>query len=395
MKKNIVFIYPNSFPIAGSATNRLISLCRGLINSGNNVEVIINRPTEKPYRIRNYEIKGNYFGIQFEYCVKKITWPHSKLRRFLVTIQGLLLSSYKIIKKKQKKEIDILISTATYSIFENLLYFIISRLTNLPLIYTVDEYPWVIINKNKYNFIYRWLYLKYFYKLFDGFIVMTNTLLEYYKSKSKKNAKFIHIPMTVELDRFNKIEKLISEKYIAYCGGDFNGTKDGIDILIKAFYIIKDSFPNLFLYIIGTVPESIKQLVEELGIKDRVKLLGFIERDKVPIYLMNALALCLSRPNTIQNQGGFPTKLGEYLATGKPVIVTKVGEIENYLKDGVNAFISEPNSVEKFAQKINELLSDYNNAKKIGRRGKEIAQTYFNYIIQGKRLSQFLDDFLN
>ena len=48
--------------------------------------------------------------------------------------------------------------------------------------------------------------------------------------------------------------------------------------------------------------------------------------------------LVLARPDNIQAKGGFPTKLGEYLATGNPVVVTKVGEIPNYLIDGVNAF---------------------------------------------------------
>ena len=64
----------------------------------------------------------------------------------------------------------------------------------------------------------------------------------------------------------------------------------------------------------------------------------------MPKYLCNAKLLALARPDSIQAQGGFPTKLGEYLATGRPVVVTKVGEIPDYLEDGVNAFLSDINS---------------------------------------------------
>ena len=50
----------------------------------------------------------------------------------------------------------------------------------------------------------------------------------------------------------------------------------------------------------------------------------------------------MARPDSRQARGGFPTKLGEYLATGKPVCVTKVGEITVYLEDNVSAFLAEP-----------------------------------------------------
>ncbi len=54
-------------------------------------------------------------------------------------------------------------------------------------------------------------------------------------------------------------------------------------------------------------------------------------------------------PDSKQAQGGFPTKLGEYLATGNPVCATTVGEIPDYLVDGESVYFAVPGSVDSFA----------------------------------------------
>lgn len=392
MKKKIIVIYPNSFPISGAATNRIIALCLGLVEQGDQTKVIINRPTEKEKSQLNFQQKGVFKGILFEYATKSIIWPENKILRFLYLQIGMILTCYKVIKENRKEKIHILISAATYGYFENLIYRLTSNFIKVKFVHAIDEYPWVLINHNQYSELYRSFYLKYYYRLFDGFIVITKTLLEYYKSISPLRAKFIHIPMTVEFERFNIQVPKPKEDYIAYCGGDKTGTKDGVDILVKAFNIIKDDFPNIKLFIIGNVHQSIYDLVKSLNITNFVKFLGFIERDKIPELLINAKALCLARPNNLQAEGGFPTKLGEYLASGNPVIVTKVGEVSVYLKDKESAYIAKPNDIKDFADKIYEALSAGEMALRVGELGKNIAFENFNYKKYGLALNSYFDD---
>ena len=103
---------------------------------------------------------------------------------------------------------------------------------------------------------------------------------------------------------------------------------------------------------------------------------------------MNAKMLCLARPSGLQSLGGFPTKLGEYLATGLPVVVTSVGEIPNYLNSD-NAYIVSPDDNKKFGEAMNGILSDYDNATHIGMRGRDVVLRTFNYSIQATRLHDF------
>jgi glycosyltransferase involved in cell wall biosynthesis len=110
----------------------------------------------------------------------------------------------------------------------------------------------------------------------------------------------------------------------------------------------------------------------------------------MPKILMGAQMLALSRPNNTQSQYGFPTKLGEYLATGKPVVVTKVGEIPLFLHDGENAFMANPDDVNDFANKLIEVARDYPVALKVAQKGKELAYTEFSSKVQSEMLLDFI-----
>lgn len=387
MNKTVTFLYPNSFPIGSAATNRVFHIAKAIQESGRKVRIICTRSTENSDRIVNVKRKGTFKGVHFFYAPHNIIWPKSNLGKALNIIKGIIKTTLFLLVNK--KRISIVISYANYSFLQNFIFYLSCKLTGKKFVYSVDEYPWSVIDNRKT--FYDKFYLLYFYKLFDGFIVMTNTLIEYYKKLGKRNAEFVHIPMTVELERFDIALPNSVDQYIAYCGGDISGTKDGVDILVKAFDLIKDEFPELKLYIIGNVNHSVIELANNLSLDSRVRFLGFCKRNEVPQLLINARALCLARPNNLQAEGGFPTKLGEYLAAGRPVVVTKVGEVINYLEDGITAFLAEPGDVKSFAEKLDYILSNPEVANEVGVRGKELAKIEFDYRANINRLNNFLN----
>lgn len=230
----------------------------------------------------------------------------------------------------------------------------------------------------------------------DCFAIMTRTLIAHYKKMAKPGSKFTHIPMTVDLERFQNVSDRVNYKkpYIAFTG-TFNNAKDGVDILIKSFGKIASKYPNHHLYLAGfwhyDVPMQ-EKLIKDLGLSDRVTYLGVLNKEQIPAFVCNADLLVLSRPDSHQAQGGFPTKLGEYLATGNPVCVTKVGEIPNYLIDNVSAYMAEPGDVESFADAMERALGDPIKAREVANKGKEVAQTEFNLQTQSDKLFKFLQD---
>ena len=64
---------------------------------------------------------------------------------------------------------------------------------------------------------------------------------------------------------------------------------------------------------------------------------GFVSRDEMIDLLNSSVGLVLAKPTSAQAETCFPTKLGENLSTGNPIVVTRTGEIPLYLEDGISA----------------------------------------------------------
>ena len=196
--------------------------------------------------------------------------------------------------------------------------------------------------------------------------------------------------MTVDSKRFAGLTKQPSEKYIAYCGTASNN-KDGVDELIKSFAIVNKTHPEVKLYIIGKTPDKDDafgnlKLIENLGVKDSIVFTGIVSAAEMPQILKNAAVLALDRPDSLQAQCGFPTKLGEYLLTENPVIVTKVGDIPLFLKDGETALLAEERNPKEFSSKIIWALEHPEEAAEIGKAGAQVAMREFNYLNETKKI---------
>jgi glycosyltransferase involved in cell wall biosynthesis len=174
-----------------------------------------------------------------------------------------------------------------------------------------------------------------------------------------------------------------------------NDAKDGVSNLIKAFNTVKDKFPSHKVYLVGgwnyDTPLHL-QLIKDFGLEERVFWMKEYSRNQIPNIICNAHLLILPRPDSKQAQGGFPTKLGEYLATGKPVCASEVGEIPDYLTDNESVFFAEPGSVESLSEAMERALSDYENAKRVGANGRKVAEEHFNKDVQARKLLAFLKE---
>lgn len=231
-------------------------------------------------------------------------------------------------------------------------------------------------------------------KKLSGLFVITQALKDYFIEKGVRSDAIHIINMTVDGSRFASLKKEATTRYIAYCGTASNN-KDGVDQLIKSFAIVVKKYPDFFLYIIGRTPDKNQEfsngaLVKELGIEKNVVFTGAIPYYEVPQLLMNAEILALDRPDNQQAKYGFPTKLGEYLMTGNPVVITRVGDIPLFLKDKVSALIAEPDNIESFSNQLIWAIEHPIECRYIGKRGREVAELSFNGSIEGKKILRII-----
>ena len=142
----------------------------------------------------------------------------------------------------------------------------------------------------------------------------------------------------------------------------------GLQYLFKSLQIVKNNVPDGKLILVGDGPlrEKLVILSRELKIEEMVSFVGYVEHKKIPDYLHKSIALVVSSTNE-----GFPNVIYEAMAMSLPVISTKIGGIQDIIKDRYNGFLVEPKNPEQLAEKIIYLLENPAIAKAMGRNGKD------------------------
>ena len=236
-------------------------------------------------------------------------------------------------------------------------------------------------------------YLQLLHKV-DGLIVISTALKDYFTEIGIQTKRIFILNMVVDVSRFSEISKSREkERYIAYCGTATNN-KDGVDDLIRSFALVAERISDVKLYIIGNAPENEMtgnaKLVADLNVQDRVVFTGKKKSSEIPQLLKDAEVLVLARPDNLQAKYGFPTKLGEYLMTANPVVVTKTSDIPLFLEDRVSALLAEPGNCVEISNKIIWALNNNVEAIEIGKRGKQIAMTSFNSEKEAEKLFRIM-----
>ena len=400
--KIIIIIAYNPWRQSSASANRWLTLIEGLKKLGLEVELLIYGGYQTIEEKTVCPPHGLYKGIKYEYLNQKLIEGYWKTR-FHIYIGHIFENKHilKVALNRLENSQDIIWTDISIFSFKLSVTLKAKKSTNFKLFLEMSEF--LDIHKhNKGNFLQRWQGNKrqrYFEKkslpVYDGLALMTNTLVKHYESFPDPEPKLLHLPMTVDMERFNKHTDPLPDfrkPYIAFVGV-MNDAKDGVSLLVKSFKELSNKFSNYNLYLIGgwnyDTPIHLN-LIKKLGLEDRVEWKGEFQRDLIPAIINNADLLVLPRPDSKQAQGGFPTKLGEYLATGNPVCATRVGEIPDYLTDNESVFFAEPGSISSFAEAMDRALSNPELAKTVGLNGRKVAEKEFNKEIQAKKLYDFL-----
>lgn len=386
----------NPYIEIGASANRIRGLIEGVCGRGHHVIIGITGGLKKK---SENAYKSTIPNIKLVYLSKANHYNGLLGRLNIYFFDGLYLSlAYVRLKRLMKQHFDIIWLTNNSIVLK----LFIKGLKGFPgkTFIELNEYNDIYKEEKKGNYLQKIkgrkrdrLLLNAIGKI-DLFAVMTKTLLYYYRNFAKPEAQFMHLPMTVDMSRFVNVTTTVDYKrpYIAFTGTMTN-QKDGVDVLIMAFARIAEKYPGHHLYLAGFWHYDVQmqeKLILDLGLSDRIHYLGVLNREEIPPFICNAAVLALSRPDSHQAQGGFPTKLGEYLSTGNPVCVTKVGEIPDYLEDNNSAFMAKPGDVDSFANALDRALQCKEKAKQVGACGRIIAEEFFSTEVQANRLEAFL-----
>ena len=157
----------------------------------------------------------------------------------------------------------------------------------------------------------------------------------------------------------------------------------GFDLLIEAVAKLIESGQNLSLAIAGDGDGHgyLEELIERKNLQRNVKLLGFVEDTRLIYQAADLFVLSSLRE-------GLPNVVLEAMASGTPVLATKVAGMPSLIEDGVNGKLIDPDSVEQLVTGIQELISNQLNLEKYAANAKRTLLEGFDF---GSRMKKVAD----
>lgn len=331
---------------------------------------------------------GEWRGIRYCYAGGSVVGPAGFLRRRWCEVRGLQYLLRMIRDAVRSNGLDAVILYGPELRWIVPLRMICTRYRVL-LVHDRSEYPFVydppggVLRR-----AYRAWYMSSVFRLFDGVVVISKLLERTLAPRMRCGSWLLRVPIMVDADQFTSAEPP-TRGLIGYAGNV--GHMDEIEDLVLAVASLVDEVPDVHLLVIGTGSHrqvtELRAMIERHGMTERVDLKVAVPADEMPALLCSAEALALPRRVGLFSEAGMPTKLGEYLATGRPVVVTRTGDISEYLTDGLDAYLVEAADVAEFAAALRLALTESASAA-VGVRGREVAFREFDPAAQMRRLIQ-------
>jgi glycosyltransferase involved in cell wall biosynthesis len=207
------------------------------------------------------------------------------------------------------------------------------------------------------------------------------------------DAKVTVVPNTIRPDIFLSYpddlrvqENLEGNLIILYLGD--TGLRRGTDTAVKAMPLILSQEPHVRLVLVGKNKEDgqLKALAETLGVAKQVLFEGWQDVVKFPAYI-KASDICISPlKRNPHHDTTFANKLFQYMALGKPVLVSDCPAQLRVVEDCSCGLIHEADNPESFAEKALLLLKDPQLRQKMGENALKSVQSTWNWDITGRGL---------
>ncbi|HAM52391.1 MAG TPA: hypothetical protein DCP92_17475 [Nitrospiraceae bacterium] len=140
----------------------------------------------------------------------------------------------------------------------------------------------------------------------------------------------------------------------------------GQTVLLDAMVEVLKVIPEVMLVVVGNGPdrEKLQQKAHSLGTADHVLWLG--QRTPKEVFRLYAIMDIVAVPSLFE---GFGLSAAEAMATGVPVVATRVDGLAEVVEDGTSGYLVHVGDSKELAGAITDLLLNPKKAKAMGQSG--------------------------
>ena len=364
-------------PEIGAAATRWGDYVQILIKKGHRVTVLCEMP--------NYPL-GTYFpGYKRQWVkqekvspnltiIRSFAWANNrnsaikKLGHYLVFMFSGLLTAFRL------KNYHVLIVSSP-PLFVGVIGAIISKIKSIYFFLDIrDLWPESVMAlgevRSKWVFNMGKKLESFIYKSTNGYILTVPGFKKHFTNHypeqlNKPMINLINGVSNTFFDLAKKYDRIPGKRFAVLYSGNM-GLAQGLESVIKAADILQ-KYPIDFKFVgSGVKQKALKTKADKLGLKNVVFLP--VQKKEELIKLIKKASVCLvPLKNNPLFKNAIPSKMFEYMACGRPVIVSISGEVTEIIKKAKSGLISSPEDANSIADSI---LYYYNNRGKIIEQGR-------------------------
>lgn len=280
------------------------------------------------------------------------------------------------IRIAKKENVDIinphwLVPQGYLAMFAN--YFIRSK-----VVITIHGGGVFLFNGRLFRTIKRWTL-----KRADEVVVNSSAVLEAARSLYD-GREYSVIPMGVDTKHFcpDDTDNTDNQTFNVLFVGRLSEEKGVLYACQAIRTMIDDGRTDIFFRVVGDGPkrEQIKQYIETSNLREYAELIGWVEPSNLPDYYREADVLV--GPSIVSSRGAqeaFGLVFAESLATGTPVVATRIGGIKDIVIDGENGFLVPEKDANAIADALKLLSSDKALLGKLQNNARDRVVAHFSW----------------
>lgn len=228
----------------------------------------------------------------------------------------------------------------------------------------------------------------------DRALTVTEQLKQAYVdrgARAEKITAILNVPDTRLYESFPAASAAQDDSFDLVCHGSIE-ERYGQDVAIRAVAILKGEIPGLRLNILGwgEYESQLRRLAAELGLQEQVKFWGFVPLEEMIARIHRAHVGIVPMRRNVYSDLVHTNKMFEFIAVGKPIIITRTKAVEEYFADSCLLFFESGDSYD-LARAIREVYHDPLRRETLAANAWRAFQSYRWELERAKCLKVFED----
>jgi glycosyltransferase involved in cell wall biosynthesis len=388
---NVLIITQYFHPEVGATQNRMESFARAFVRRGHSVKIITEVPNH-PQGIIHAQYRGclckkeSWEGCRLVRLFVLASPRKTFLRRMLFYNSFMLASGFMGMWSSPRP--DIVISTSP-PIFTALSGFWIAACRKSRFVLDVrDLWPAAAVDLGELK---NGPFLKMAEKM-EKFLYRNSSLIQTttnaFRQKildMKPGCEVEYVPNGTELDVFSadgdhrdvKCHLGFEDRLLICFAGNLGIAQD-LDLIVDCARKLQTDSRFAFL-IIGSGPQedNLRHKVEDLGLSNLV-ILRQVPKEQISAYLCASDILLVTLKNKVVFESFVPSKLFDYMACERPVILNVPGEASHILNSSGGGICIAPGDSDAMIKALNELAGSAEARIKMGEKGRKFVAERFD-----------------